>query len=142
MQAGWSPIRSSLPALHTIQEVVDPDIFDQRFHVALAFYPRQVRRELLLVFKEAANNAVKHACANGVKVRVWGGREVFGFSMIDDGRGFDPANVSGEGNGLPGMARRVRARGGTAEVISRPGDGTTVRVEIPVRRRRPTRTGS
>jgi len=40
-----------LPALDTILEVVDPDIFDQRFHVAMAFYPRQVRRELLRILE-------------------------------------------------------------------------------------------
>ena len=31
--------------------MVDPDIFDQRFHVALAFYPWQVRRELLRILE-------------------------------------------------------------------------------------------
>jgi hypothetical protein len=45
------PICLSLPALETILEGVDPDIFDQRFHVAMAFYPRQVRRELLRILE-------------------------------------------------------------------------------------------
>ncbi len=31
--------------------MVDPDIFDQRFHVAMAFYPRQMRRELLRILE-------------------------------------------------------------------------------------------
>jgi len=30
---------------------VDPDIFDQRFHVAVAFYPPSVRRELLRILE-------------------------------------------------------------------------------------------
>ena len=40
-----------MPASHTILEVVDPDIFDQRFHVAMAFYPAPIRRELLRILE-------------------------------------------------------------------------------------------
>ncbi len=100
-----------------------------------ALHP-ELRRELLLVFKEAVNNVVKHAGAKRVTVKVWTQRGMFAFEIADDGRGFDRAEISGEGHGLPGIERRTRALGGSARIWSRPGEGTTVRVEVQAGMRR------
>lgn len=50
--------------------------------------------------------------------------------VTDDGQGFDPATVQG-GYGLLGMRTRASSFGGTCTVRSAPGQGTTVRVELP-----------
>jgi signal transduction histidine kinase len=49
----------------------------------------------------------------------------------DDGRGFDPGQDSGGGQGLRNLRERARELGGRAEIDSAPGSGTTVRVTIP-----------
>jgi signal transduction histidine kinase/ligand-binding sensor domain-containing protein len=95
----------------------------------------ELRRELLLMFKEAANNVVKHARASRVTVRVCCGRGKFQFEVADNGNGFEVHALSGEGNGLPGIKRRAHALDGTATIISQPGSGTTVQIEVPIRRR-------
>ncbi len=92
-----------------------------------------LRRELLMVFKESANNVVKHARATRVAVRVRAGHGRFGFEMADDGCGFKRAALPEEGNGLRSMERRIRGLGGVVEIVSRPGAGTTVRIDVPVR---------
>ena len=53
--------------------------------------------------------------------------------MTDDGTGFDPADprLRSQHLGLTVMAERARAAGGRLELRSRPGEGTTVRVEVP-----------
>ena len=51
--------------------------------------------------------------------------------MTDDGAGFDP-NETGYGTGLQGMADRLSALGGSLEVTSAPGHGTTVTGHLPV----------
>ena len=53
------------------------------------------------------------------------------FEVTDDGLGFDPA-ATAHGTGLQGMAARVEALGGSIEIRSRPGHGTTVAGRIPV----------
>ena len=53
------------------------------------------------------------------------------FTVADDGRGFDPASAA-RGSGLQGMADRIEAIGGTLEVDSAPGQGTTVTGRAPV----------
>jgi two-component system, NarL family, sensor histidine kinase UhpB len=53
------------------------------------------------------------------------------FEVTGDGRGFDPA-ATAYGTGLQGMADRLEALGGSIEIRSRPGQGTTIAGSIPV----------
>ena len=50
----------------------------------------------------------------------------------DDGRGFDPEEVTSNGFGLNQMKERVVAVGGTLQVDSQPGEGTTVMAQLPI----------
>ena len=53
--------------------------------------------------------------------------------VSDDGPGFDVAASTGDGSGLLGMRDRVEAAGGSFELVSTAGTGTTVRARIPSR---------
>jgi signal transduction histidine kinase len=55
-------------------------------------------------------------------------------SIKDEGRGFDP-QVETEGFGLRGMRERVALAGGSLNVLSAPGKGTTVEASLPARHR-------
>jgi PAS domain S-box-containing protein len=92
--------------------------------------PPAVEAAAYYVVSEALANVVKYANATSVSVRVeqMDGRVIVG--VEDDGvGGADPAR----GTGLRGLADRVAALDGRLVVSSRPGEGTTVRAEIPVR---------
>ncbi len=93
-----------------------------------------VRRDLYLIFKEALNNAARHARCGRVAValRLDGGRLVL--EVTDDGQGF-VAGTEAEGNGLGNMRRRAQRHGAALEVRSAPGGGTSVRLALPVARR-------
>jgi signal transduction histidine kinase len=54
--------------------------------------------------------------------------------ITDDGRGFDPRRT--RGMGLLGMEERVKRLGGTIQIDSQPGAGTTVNAELPLNRTR------
>jgi signal transduction histidine kinase len=86
--------------------------------------------------QEALNNVVKHAAAHTVAVRLADAGHGVEVEVRDDGRGFDPS-VASTGFGLLGMTERVALLDGRLEVRSAPGEGTTVAVWLPVRRRRP-----
>ena len=77
---------------------------------------------------EALNNAGKHAEASAVTIfaETDDDGEVF-CSVRDDGRGFDPASAVGFGIARS-IVERMREVGGRAEVVSRPGEGTEVRL--------------
>ncbi len=81
------------------------------------------------VVSEALTNAAKHAHASLVNVAVEVRRGVLELSIRDDGSGgADPAR----GSGLIGLADRVDALGGTIQVASPAGEGTTLRVTLPL----------
>ena len=69
-------------------------------------------------------------------MRIFNGARELRFEVGDDGVGFDPA-ATAYGTGLQGMADRLAAIGGTLEVRSAPGEGTTVAGRVPARPIRP-----
>jgi signal transduction histidine kinase len=87
---------------------------------------------LYRIAQEALGNAAKHAAPTRVDVRLvrTGGNVVL--TVADDGRGCEPGQTEG-GLGLVNMRERARQLGGTFELDSRPGRGTTVRVALPFR---------
>jgi ligand-binding sensor domain-containing protein/two-component sensor histidine kinase len=94
-----------------------------------------VRRDLLLIFKEAVNNAARHSNCSRVKIdfKVEGSKLVL--EMADDGVGF-ARSAESEGQGLRSMQRRASALAGALEISSRTGKGTIVKVIIPLARAR------
>jgi signal transduction histidine kinase len=91
---------------------------------------REVESALYRLVQEALTNVVKHAHASRVELTLARDDDCLKLSVSDDGVGFEPAN-SGDGFGLVGMHERVTLVGGKLEVISRPGEGTTLTAVLP-----------
>ena len=89
------------------------------------------------VVQEALANVIRHAEASVVGISLHRVGEFVSVTVRDDGRGFDPEAVTdGRGMGLLGMQERAQTVGGTVTVESGQGDGTVVRLDIPVASRR------
>ena len=89
--------------------------------------------QVFRIAQEALQNALRHAEAEHIEVRLEGngnGRLVL--SVADDGRGFDPARraVRGRRLGLTSMEERAEELGGTLAIDSTVGEGTRVRLEV------------
>jgi signal transduction histidine kinase len=86
------------------------------------------------VAQEALNNVVKHAHATRVDVVLEGQSDAVTLVIEDDGVGFDPgaAEKSVTGIGLVGMRERAALIGGTLQVESTPGKGTTLYLRSPI----------
>lgn len=89
-----------------------------------------VRHNLFLAFKEALNNAARHAGAHAAVVSAKVESEVFTLAVQDDGRGFDAASVRDSGDGLANMQHRLREIGGRCVIESSPGAGTVVKFVV------------
>jgi two-component system sensor histidine kinase DesK len=90
--------------------------------------PVEIERGLALVVREAATNIARHAAATRAQVSfevIDGG---LCLSIADNGRG----GVEEEGNGLTGMRERARALDGRLQIHSRRGQGTHLRVVVPL----------
>ncbi len=92
-----------------------------------------VRRDLFLIFKEAVNNAARHANPTQVKIELCAEGSWLSLQIVDDGIGFDPL-IESEGQGLASMRRRAQSLGGTLSVESQAAQGTKIKLEIPYTR--------
>jgi signal transduction histidine kinase len=93
----------------------------------------EIERTVYRLIQEALTNVIKHADAATVALELTEADGLIQLSVDDDGAGFDPAQTSA-GFGLVGMQDRVALVDGKVSVDSSPGDGTTVRAEVPARR--------
>jgi signal transduction histidine kinase len=92
---------------------------------------KEVEAAIYFCCLEALQNIAKHAGATRARIRLWADDQQLHFAVEDDGRGFDPG-VNRSSTGLQNMRDRVQALGGTLEVRSRPGDGTTIVGSTPL----------
>ena len=95
-------------------------------------FPPEVETALYRLVQESLTNIVKHARARSVSIVLTRRAESVSVIVEDDGVGFEPVRVSGDGIGLLGMRERVGLCGGRVVIESRPGAGTTVVAEVPV----------
>lgn len=93
---------------------------------------------LFRIAQEALTNVIKHANARHVQITLDFEPQRVRLEIADDGNGFDAAQAfdarddGGRGLGLLGMRERAELLGGRYEIESRAGQGTRVRVEIPL----------
>jgi signal transduction histidine kinase len=99
-------------------------------------YPEQIETAAWYVVSEAMTNAVKHAAATRLRIRLAQRAGRLSVEVSDDGRGFDPGPA--RGLGLTGLTDRMAIVHGTLRIDSRAGCGTTLRADIPL----PGRTGT
>ena len=100
--------------------------------VAVVPASQEVEAAVYFCCMEALQNAGKHAGRRGVSVdhRV-GGPDRPALGGADDGHGFDASGPADVGHGFVNMRDRMGAFGGTVDVMSTPGCGTTIRGHVP-----------
>jgi signal transduction histidine kinase len=94
-------------------------------------YPRDVEAAVYFCTLEALNNVAKYADATSARVDLHEDDGLLRFRVHDDGQGFDTRQTR-HGTGVQGMIDRLDAIGGTLEVSSEPGRGTTVEGVVPI----------
>jgi signal transduction histidine kinase len=94
-------------------------------------YAEDVEAAAYFCCLEAMQNAAKYGAGASATVSLAEHDGTLQFRVVDEGAGFDPDRVA-RGTGLQNMQDRLEALGGTLEIISRPGAGTTVHGRIPV----------
>jgi signal transduction histidine kinase len=96
--------------------------------------PLAVKITLFRALEEALSNATRHGGGQHVVARVQGEEGGLSLSVSDRGPGFAPEAVPSEGHlGLANLHERAELLGGTFEVTSAPGRGTTLKLWVPAR---------
>jgi signal transduction histidine kinase len=87
--------------------------------------PMDYKQNLLMMFKEAINNAIKHSNCKKITLEANVRNEVIELMLSDDGLGFDN-NSKTSGNGITNMENRAKKLGGRMKWKSEHGEGTKV----------------
>jgi signal transduction histidine kinase len=90
------------------------------------------KEALYRIAQEALHNAVKHALAGSVRIRLVCDSGHITLEISDDGVGFDPTEDFPGHLGLRSMRERVSRLGGTLELETRKGEGTRIRARIHI----------
>lgn len=127
------PLAQEIEALLELNRQLNPQC-EFTLHLKSRF-PQElsetVHRELLAIIREALLNARRHSGARRANVTLGVSDREMWAVIEDDGRGFDQATAS-DGFGSPGMRERARGVGGTLEITSEPGQGTSVTATMPI----------
>lgn len=121
-----------VPSLHRLAEMVSAGS-DLRIDVEVEPGERlpnpPVETLLFHVAQEALENVKRHAQARTVSIRLSETEVGLRLSICDDGIGFRPEDA--QGLGLRGIRERVEGSGGRMHLVSAPGNGTTLTMEVP-----------
>jgi two-component system sensor histidine kinase DesK len=94
--------------------------------------PAEIETGLAMIVREAVTNIQRHARARGASIEVLAEEDGFDKGVLlvisDDGRG----GISSQGNGLAGIRERVQSLGGTLDIDSPHGEGTCLRIRMPL----------
>jgi signal transduction histidine kinase len=97
--------------------------------------PAAFETAVFRVCQEAMSNVARHAQAESVLIQVSESGGALHIEIEDDGRGFDPENVSQAHRrpfGLMGIRERVEILGGSVRIDSAPGKGTRIHIDVPL----------
>jgi ligand-binding sensor domain-containing protein/signal transduction histidine kinase len=129
---------TTLPVrMRRMVEAEDGHGLEARFNIYGAYraLPPGTEQEILRVAQEAIHNVKRHAGAKKLFVQLEYGPDAIALEVRDDGRGFAAEKAQTPGHfGLTGMRERAAAIGGTLEVTSEVGVGTTVRLRAKAAR--------
>lgn len=89
------------------------------------------RRELFLLSKEILNNIVKHSKAKNVTIEVKKDEQKIVLVFTDDGRGFDPEQITHR-NGLVNLRKRIKSWNGDLKISSEKNKGTRIEISVPI----------
>ena len=125
-----------VPALRSLADEVERGS-DLDVHISaegdLTPVAAETARAAYRIAQESLRNVVRHSGARVATVGVRVTERTLALSVQDDGRGFDTSVRSLDGLGLASLRERALCVGGTAEVRSRPGAGTTIEALLPIK---------
>jgi two-component system sensor histidine kinase UhpB len=115
---------------HTIESKNVDIHFDVEEEVLGQYLSMQQRKDFFLVFKEAVNNAAKYASCSKMEISIRRNNGHIALQVKDNGKGFD-VNAVSSSSGLKNMQGRAKALNGNLTVLSTPGQGTSIQLQVP-----------
>lgn len=114
--------------------------YNQQYNIALEIEPVEkqfmtadLKINLYRVLQEQLNNITKYAEAKDVLIQLTVQQDLIQFTVSDNGKGFN-TKLKSRGIGLENIRRRVKLFSGDLKIISSPGNGCTLQMQIPLKK--------
>ena len=124
-------LEAALKELCSSMEAADLQVEFQGYGIGKSITPPE-QAAIYRIVQELLSNAIRHAAASMILVQCSQNESIFFISVEDDGRGFQPSEIQGDGIGLSNVRNRVNFLKGKMEIHSVPGEGTTINIEVHV----------
>jgi two-component system, NarL family, sensor kinase len=128
-----------IPALYELADKVRKsrlyDILIRVHNMDNLEFDQQTKFNIYRIVQEAVNNILKHADAKEISIQLVKQEESLSIMIEDDGKGFNMAEVKKFGRGLKNITARSEWLHGTITIDSTPGRGTTISIEIPLKKK-------
>jgi|GEM_PF-5908508 len=105
-------------------------------------HSNQKKATVFRILQEGLKNVRQHSQATSVAVEVANSEDGLKVAIEDSGIGFNANLASRTSFGLRGIQERARLHEGSAKVVSRPGEGTKIRVDLPAHTAAPKQCGA
>ncbi|HVG12381.1 MAG TPA: PAS domain-containing protein [Flavisolibacter sp.] len=133
-----NPSLGDLGLLDSIHDLIENINLTRKLHVVLTapkdlegLLDEQRKLTIFRIVQEALNNAIKHAKATTVQVKLKNDATSLSLNICDDGLGFDPASVI-KGSGLKNIQNRVYLSDASFAIRSKPGKGCKIEIKFPL----------
>jgi PAS domain S-box-containing protein len=131
------PTLGDIGLIESIQDLCDSLRMTHSFSISFLHQdfdetgiPENMKLMIFRIIQEQVNNVIRHARASHLKISLHSEGGAICFSIRDDGQGFDPQQHK-KGMGLKNIINRAALFEGRVSIISQPGQGCEVAVEIP-----------
>ncbi|MFZ2900028.1 MAG: 7TM-DISM domain-containing protein [Saprospiraceae bacterium] len=121
-------LEEAIQRARTLRPEIDIQYFN---NLPLLQLSKQAEINLYRIAMELINNSLKHAEASFLSLQLIQHDNQVVVTLEDNGKGFNPQKVEGEGIGLKNIRNRVGVLGGTLEIDSQPGRGAVFVISIP-----------
>jgi signal transduction histidine kinase/ligand-binding sensor domain-containing protein len=115
------------PEIKSTLMFTEPGLLPQNVHIN-----PEVKRNMLLILKEALTNIIKHSEANEVTVSMHADKTEIKMQIKDNGKGIDISNTGVKGNGLINMKKRAQSVKADFEINTIETGGTSIFISVPI----------
>ncbi|PQO34666.1 PAS domain-containing protein [Bremerella cremea] len=112
--------------------IEDDFTIEFRHHLEFTRLAPSLEMAIYRTVQEAVNNARRHSQSNSASIAILQDEKTIQITVSDEGCGFDPSKVDPRRCGLSGIYERANLLGGEAQILSSPGQGTLVKVNLPL----------
>jgi ligand-binding sensor domain-containing protein/signal transduction histidine kinase len=130
--------------INILSDIIHQTARDRSIEISFQVYGEMqptsalVETNLLKIGQELITNAVKYSQAEQIKVELHYTKEIIRLDIRDDGCGFDDKSIATTSGhfGLLGIKERVEQIQGSLTIDTAPGQGTSIKIEIPIKQRK------